>query len=110
MLAANHVLQRVVAQKLQLDWYPEQISGWLQRQFPSEPAMQISHETIYRSLFVQSRGVLKKALVKHLRSRRGMRRSKHSTTDNLEPKTSIVDAVSIRERPPEVEDRAVPGH
>ena len=72
--------------------------------------MQISHETIYRSLFIQSRGVLKKALVKHLRSRRGMRRSKHSTTDNLEPKTSIVDAVSIRERPPEVEDRAVPGH
>lgn len=64
----------------------------------------------HRSLFIQSRGVLKKALVKHLRSRRGMRRSKHSTTDNLEPKTSIVDAVSIRERPPEVEDRAVPGH
>ena len=110
LLAANQALQRVVAQKLQLDWSPQQISGWLQRQFPSEPAMQISHETIYRSLFIQSRGVLKKELVKHLRSRRGMRRSKHSTTDNPEPKTSIVDAVSIRERPPEVEDRAVPGH
>lgn len=110
LLAVNQVLQRVVAQKLQLDWSPEQISGWLQRQFSSEPAMHISHETIYRSLFIQSRGVLKKELVKQLRSRRSMRRSKHSTTDDLEPKTSIVDAVSIRERPPEVEDRAVPGH
>lgn len=110
LLAENQVLQQVVAKKLQLDWSPEQISGWLQRQFPDDSAMQISHETIYRSLFVQARGVLKKELVKHLRSRRGMRRSKHSTTEATERKTSIVDAISIRERPPEVEDRAVPGH
>ena len=109
-LATNQALQRLVARKLQLDWSPEQISGWLKRQFPSEPAMQISHETIYRSLFIQSRGVLKKELVKHLRSRRSMRRSRYSTSDELEPKTSIVDAISIRERPAEVEDRAVPGH
>lgn len=110
LLAENQGLQQIVAEKLQLDWSPEQISGWLERQFPGDSLMQISHETIYRSLFVQARGVLKKELVKHLRSRRGMRRSKHSTTEAVVPKTSIVDAVSIRERPPEVEDRAVPGH
>ena len=110
LLADNQGLQQIVAEKLRLDWSPEQISGWLERQFPGDSFMQISHETIYRSLFVQARGVLKKELVKHLRSRRGMRRSKHSTTESIVPKTSIVDAVSIRDRPPEVEDRAIPGH
>jgi len=110
LLAENQALQQLVAEKLKLDWSPEQISGWLERQFRGDSLMRISHETIYRSLFIQARGVLKKELVKHLRSRRGMRRSKHSTTEAVVPKTSIVDAVSIRERPPEVEDRAIPGH
>jgi IS30 family transposase len=110
LLAENQLLQEVVAEKLQLDWSPEQISGWLKRRHPGNPVMQVSHETIYRSLFVQARGVLKKELAKHLRSRRGMRRSKHSSTEVTQPKSSIIDAVSIRERPPEVEDRAVPGH
>lgn len=110
ILAKNRKLQLLVAERLQLDWSPEQISGWLKLQYPSDSGMQVSHETIYRSLFIQARGVLKKELVKHLRSRRGMRRSRHFTTEAVEPKTSIVDAVSIRERPPEVEDRAVPGH
>lgn len=110
LLAENQALQQLVAEKLKLDWSPEQISGWLERQYRGDSLMRISHETIYRSLFIQARGVLKKELVKHLRSRRGMRRSKHSTTEAVVPKTSIVDAVSIRERPPEVEDRAIPGH
>lgn len=110
LLAENRPLQQLVAAKLQLDWSPEQISGWLKRRHSDDLKMQVSHETIYRSLFVQARGVLKKELVKHLRSRRGMRRSRHSTTEVTEPKTSIVDAISIRERPPEVEDRAIPGH
>jgi len=110
LLAENQLLQRLVAEKLQLDWSPQQISGWLKRQYPDDQGMQVSHETIYRSLFIQARGVLKKELVKHLRSRRVMRRSKHSTTEVLDQKTSIVDAISIRERPPEVAGRTVPGH
>lgn len=108
-LAACPRLQRLVARKLRLDWSPEQISGWLKRTFPDDERMRVSHETIYRSLFVQARGVLKKELMKHLRSRRQMRRSKHATTAG-QRRGQIVDAVSIRERPAEVEDRAVPGH
>jgi IS30 family transposase len=102
-------LQRVVAEKLQLDWSPEQIAGWLREMFPDDGAMQVSHETIYRTLFVQARGVLKKELLRHLRSRRVMRRAKSATTKG-QPRGQIIDAVSIRERPPEIEDRAVPGH
>jgi IS30 family transposase len=98
-----------VAKKLTLDWSPEQISGWLKRRHSGSEEMQISHETIYRSLFVQARGVLKRELVGHLRTRRMMRRSKQASTRG-QPRGQIVDAVSIRERPPEVEDRAVPGH
>ena len=108
-LATHPGLQRVVAEKLERDWSPEQIAGWLRQTYPSDEAMQLSHETIYRSLFLQARGVLKKELLSHLRSRRLMRRAKGATTEG-QPRGQIVDAVSIRERPAEVEDRAVPGH
>jgi IS30 family transposase len=108
-LAAVRRLQQVVAEKLCLDWSPEQISGWLKHTFPDDECMQVSHETIYRSLFIQARGVLKKELMSHLRSRRKMRRSKKASTAGQQ-RGQIVDAVSIRERPAEVEDRAVPGH
>lgn len=108
-LAVHKELQGVVAEQLSLDWSPEQISGWLRVQFPDDDTMRISHETIYRSLFIQARGVLKKELVKHLRSNRMMRRSKNASSEG-QPRGQIVDAVSIRERPAEVEDRSIPGH
>ena len=108
-LAVQRRLQKLVAQKLSLDWSPEQIAGWLKRRYPGTEGMQISHETIYRSLFVQARGVLRKELVAHLRTRRMIRRSKKSCTRG-QGRGQIIDAVSIRERPAEVEDRAVPGH
>jgi IS30 family transposase len=108
-LADHRRLQKLVAKKLSLNWSPEQISGWLKRRYPGTEEMQISHETIYRSLFVQARGVLKKELVEHLRTRRMIRRSKKSRTRG-QGRGQIIDAVSIRERPAEVEDRAVPGH
>ena len=108
-LAAHRRLQKIVAKKLSLNWSPEQIAGWLKRRYSRDEEMQISHETIYRSLFVQARGVLKKELVGHLRTRRMMRRSKLASTRG-QPRGQIVDAVSIRERPAEIEDRAVPGH
>ena len=110
LLAMNESLRAAVAEKLSLDWSPEQVAGWLKRQFPDDKSMHVSHETIYRSLFIQARGVLKKELVKHLRSRRGMRRSRHRSSEEAEARTSITDLVSIRARPKEVEDRAVPGH
>jgi len=106
---ARHVeLRWRVAQKLALQWSPKQIAGWLQRQFPADQDMQVSHETIYRSLFIQTRGALKKELMAHLRTARQMRQAKGGTTKS--GLGQIVDAVSIRERPAEVEDRAVPGH
>jgi IS30 family transposase len=108
-LAVHKELQGVVAEQLSLDWSPEQISGWLRVQFPDDETMRISHETIYRSLFIQARGVLKKELVKHLRSNRMMRRSKKASSEG-QPRGQIVDAVPIRARPAEVEDRAIPGH
>jgi IS30 family transposase len=109
-LLANHVkLQELVASKLILDWSPEQISGWLKNQFPEDESMRVSHETIYRSLFIQARGVLKKELIQHLRSKRRIRRSRHSH-DSGHHCGQIVDAISIRERPAEAEDRAIPGH
>ncbi len=107
-LARHRRLRWRVAQKLALQWSPQQISGWLRREFPADQTMQLSHETIYKSLFVQARGVLKKELVAHLRTRRQMRQAKSGTLKN--GLGSIVDAVSIRERPAEAEDRAVPGH
>ncbi len=108
-LAGHRRLRRTVAEKLSLAWSPEQISGWLKREYPDTEDMQISHETIYRSLYVQARGVLKRELVGHLRTRRGMRHSKHSNRRN-QARGQIIDAVSISERPAEIEDRAVPGH
>jgi len=109
-LALNEALRVAVASKLRLDWSPEQVAGWLKRQFPDDRSMHVSHETIYRSLFIQARGVLKKELVKHLRSRRSMRRSRHRSSEEAESRTSISDLVSIRARPKDVEDRAIPGH
>ncbi len=107
-LATHPELRWRVAQKLALQWSPEQISGWLRRKFPADEGMHVSHETIYRSLFVQARGVLKKELMAHLRMTRQMRQAKGGTKKiGL---AQLVDAVSIRERPAEAEDRAVPGH
>jgi IS30 family transposase len=109
LLAANRKLRDIVASKLILDWSPEQISGWLKTQYPDDESLRVSHETIYRSLFIQARGVLKKELMDHLRSKRRMRRSRHATASG-QSRGQIVDAVSIRQRPAEVEDRAIPGH
>jgi IS30 family transposase len=99
----------VVAEKLAQEWSPGQISGWLVEAFPGDETMRVSHETIYRTLFIQARGALKKELVGHLRRVRSIRRSKNATTHG-QPRGQIRDAVSITERPAEVEDRAVPGH
>jgi transposase, IS30 family len=109
LLAVNRKLRNIVASKLILDWSPEQISGWLKTQYPDVESMRVSHETIYRSLFIQARGVLKKELMDHLRSKRRMRRSRHASASG-QSRGQIVDAISIRERPPEAEDRALPGH
>ena len=108
-LATHGRLRRIVATKLRLEWSPEQISGWLKQAYSDALDMQISHEAIYRSLFIQARGVLKKELVGHLRSRRTIRRSRHATS-RRQSRGQIVDAISIRERPAEIEDRAIPGH
>jgi IS30 family transposase len=108
-LAFNPALCKLVAGKLTNQWSPQQIAGWLKAQFPGDPSMNISHETIYKSLFIQARGVLKKELMAHLRSRRIMRRGRTSTTAG-QTRGQIIDAVSIRDRPAEIEDRAIPGH
>jgi IS30 family transposase len=108
-LANSPWLRRAVARKLGLNWSPEQIAGWLKRTHPKEESYQVSHETIYRSLFVQTRGVLKKELVQHLRSKRTIRRSKQATQKGG-GHGQIKDIISISERPASVEDRAVPGH
>jgi IS30 family transposase len=109
LLALNHRLQRLVAGKLLRNWAPQQISGWLRDEYPHDQELRVSHETIYRTLFVQARGALKKELIGHLRSKRRIRRSRHASATGA-GRGQIVDAISIRERPPEVEDRAVPGH
>ena len=109
LLAGNRRLRDVLASKLILDWSPEQISGWLKTRYPNNESMHVSHETIYRSLFIQARGVLKKELLDHLRSKRRMRRSRHAS-EHGHSRGQIVDALSIRERPAEAEDRAIPGH
>src|SRR3984957_20419761 len=108
-LALHEKLRTLVASKLMLDWSPEQISGWLKQRYPDDKSLRVSHETIYRSLFIQARGALKQELVRHLRSQRRIRRSRHSSIHG-HSQGRIVDAVSIRERPAEVEDRAIPGH
>ena len=108
-LVENRSLARIVARKLQLEWAPEQIAGWLKRTYPDDESYQVSHETIYRSLFIQARGALKKELLQHLRRTRAMRRSRHHTQKTADH-GRITGTVSIRERPASVEDRAVPGH
>ena len=108
-LIQNRQLASMVADKLRQQWSPQQVTGWLKHSYPSNEELQVSHETIYRTLFIQARGALKKELTEHLRRTRVMRRSRHHTqkTDNH---GQISDAVSISERPAMVEDRAVPGH
>ena len=108
-LTANRVLARLVAGKLRRQWSPEQVAGWLKRAYPDDTSRQVSPETIYRSLFIQARGALKKELVAHLRRSRVMRRSRHHT-QKTDDHGRITDTVSISERPANVEDRAVPGH
>jgi IS30 family transposase len=108
LLAVHPTLQPIVASQLALDWSPEQIAGWLKIQYPGDPSLRVSHETIYRSLFIQTRGVLKQELLDHLRSQRRLRRSRHARARG-QSRGHIVDAVSIRDRPPEIEDRAIPG-
>lgn len=108
-LADNRALAHLVAEKLQLQWSPEQIAGWLKCAYPGNREHQVSHETIYRTLFIQARGALKKELLAHLRRTRAMRRSRHHT-QKTDSHGRIVDAVSISERPASAADRAVPGH
>jgi IS30 family transposase len=108
-LACRPFLRRTVSIKLRRQWSPEQIAGWLKRTYPMDLQKQVSHETIYRSLFIQARGVLKKELLEHLRARRTVRRSRHASMKRS-GLGQIKNAVSISERPPSVEDRAIPGH
>ena len=108
-LSRHEELRQLVAAKLSENWSPEQIAGWLKHTYPGDEAHQVSHETIYRSLFVQARGVLKKDLQAHLRSGRAIRRSRHASGKS-DSRGSLTDMISIRERPASIEDRAVPGH
>ena len=108
-LATHRKLRQIVASRLLQDWSPEQVAGWLKQQYQQDESLRVSHETIYRTLFVQARGALKKELIHCLRSKRRIRRSRHSSVHGHHS-GQIVDAVSIRERPAEAEDRAVPGH
>lgn len=105
-LAARGRLRRAVARKLQQDWAPQQIAQWLKQQHPNDASMQVSHETIYQTLFVQARGVFKRELMGHLRRSGQIRRPRNRVI----AERGILDAISIRERPAEAEDRAVPGH
>jgi IS30 family transposase len=108
-LVTNPALAQIVARQLRLLWSPQQIAGWLKRSYPDDENYQVSHETIYRSLFIQARGDLKKELLQHLRRTRGMRRSQHHARKTADH-GRIKDTVSIRKRPAEAKDRAVPGH
>ena len=108
-LALHDYLRQAVVAKLALEWSPEQIAGWLKLTNPGTEPRQVSHETIYRSLYVQARGVLKRELMQHLRTRRSIRRSRHATQKGAH-RGQISNAISISQRPASVEDRAVPGH
>jgi IS30 family transposase len=108
-LVKNRALAHIVANKLTQRWSPEQIAGWLKKTYAEDATYQVSHEIIYRSLYVQARGALKKELIKHLRTQRTMRRSRHGDRSG-EGQGQIKDMISISERPASVEDRAVPGH
>jgi IS30 family transposase len=108
-LAMHRALARQVAAKLKRQWSPEQVAGWLRRTYPNDMSRQVSHETIYRTLYIQSRGALKRELLAYLRRTRVMRRSRHHT-QKTENHGRIIGTVSISERPASAEDRAVPGH
>ncbi len=108
-LARHRSLAKVVAAKLKQQWSPQQVAGWLKRQHPYREDERVSHETIYRSLYIQTRGVLKKELQECLRTKRAIRRSGHASLKQ-QGLGKITNAVSIRERPAAVKDRAVPGH
>ncbi len=108
-LLIHPALARIVATKLKRNWSPQEIAGWLKRAYPGDETRTVSHETIYKTLFIQARGALKKELIQHLRRTRGMRRSRHHT-QKTEDHGRITDTVSIRERPASIEDRALPGH
>ena len=108
-LDGNYFLVKAISSKLKLNWSPQQIAGWLKREYSTEEHNQVSHETIYRSLYVQARGVLKKELIQYLKTHRVMRRSKHSSLKRS-GLGQITNTVSISERPASVSDRAVPGH
>lgn len=108
-LVRKRTLAQVVASKLRLQWSPEQIAGWLKHVYAVNKDYQVSHETIYRSLYIQARGALKRELLEHLRRSRAMRRSRQHTL-KTEDRTNIRDAISISERPGTAEDRAIPGH
>jgi IS30 family transposase len=110
LLARHARLREVVIEKLRDDWSPEQISGYLAREFADDKSVRVSHETIYRSLYIQARGVLKKELIEHLRSGRRLRRPRAASARLISPHAQIFDAVRISERPAQIEDRAVPGH
>lgn len=102
-------MKRIVASKLKRTWSPQQISGWLKKTYPYESDLQVLHETIYKTLYIQSRGARKKELQQRLRRNRVMRKSRHTTLKN-QGLGKIVDAIPISERPASVEDRALPGH
>lgn len=108
-LATFPLLQQIVAGKLALEWSPAQVAGWLKLEFPDQDTMRVSQESIYRSLFIQARGGLKKELLGHLRSRHRMRWAQCVSTAG-QPRGQIVDGLSIRARPADVDDRAIPGH
>ena len=108
-LARHRSLAKVVAAKLKQQWSPQQIAGWLKRTYPESEQARVSHETIYRSLYIQARGVLKKELQACLRTQRAIRRSKYASLKR-QGLGKITNAVSIKDRPASVEDRAVPGH
>jgi len=108
-LVGNNDLIHLISRKLRLFWSPQQISGWLKRQYPNEENLHVSHETIYRSLFIQARGVLKKELLQCLRTQRVIRRPKKATLKG-KGLGKIPEAISISERPSSAEDRAIPGH
>jgi IS30 family transposase len=108
-LIGNKALSRMVAKKLQLQWSPQQIAGWLKREHPDNEGYYVSHETIYKTLFIQARGALKKELLQHLRTKRILRRTNQFSLKK-QGLGGITNAVSISERPASVEDRAVPGH
>lgn len=108
-LARDPALSQLVAAKLREDWSPEQIAGWLKAEFPADQTMKVSHEAIYLTLFIQARGALKRELIAHLRRTRSLRRPRSTKRANR-GQGHLVEAVSIRERPPEAEDRAIPGH